>query len=67
MSVVVKEMVSHVSMMDGDAALNPQAWEKIKHLVMMMIQENERHQKQLRAEQHVSGGVSQELQDDLND
>jgi hypothetical protein len=66
MPVEIGELVTHVAVTDGDAALSPQAWEHIKQLVAKIIEEHERHQKQVRAEQHVTGGVSQELQEDLD-
>jgi hypothetical protein len=66
MPVEIGEMVTHVNVSDGDAALSPQAWAQIKLLVMNILEEHERHQKQVRAERRITSGVSQELQEDLN-
>ena len=66
MTIEIAEMITHMNVTDGDAALTPQAWERIKQLVAKMIEEHERHQKLVRAEQRITGGVSQELQEDLN-
>ena len=65
MPVEIGEMVTHVSITDSNAVLTPQTWELIKQLVAKMMDEHERHQKQVRSEQRVTSGVSQELQEDL--
>ena len=65
MPIEIEEMVTHVSTVEGDVALTPQAWEQIKRMVTAIIEEREKHQNQVRAEQRITTGVSQELQEDL--
>jgi len=66
MPVEIGELVSSIQVMDGDSVLTPQTMDKIKQLMLKVIEEHENHQKRVRAEQRVSGGVSQELMEDLD-
>jgi hypothetical protein len=66
MHVEVGELVSNVQVMDEDSILTPQMMSKISQLILKVIEERENHQKRVRAEQRVTGGVSQELMEDLD-
>jgi hypothetical protein len=66
MRVEVGELISNVQVMDGDSILTPQMMSKITQLILKVMQEHENHQKRVRAEQRISGGVSQELMEDLD-
>jgi hypothetical protein len=65
MPVEVGELISNVQVMDGDSILTPQMLSKISQLILKQIEERENHQKRVRAERRVTGGVSQELMEDL--
>jgi hypothetical protein len=66
MSVEIGEIISNVHVMDGDSIITPQMMSKINQLILRMIEERENHQKRVRAEQRISGGVSQELLEDFD-
>jgi hypothetical protein len=65
MPVEVGELVNNVQVMDGDSIFTPQMLSKISQLFLKQIEDHENHQKRVRAEQRVTGGVSQELMEDL--
>ena len=65
MPVEIGELVTNIHATDSTVALTPQAWEQIRLLIEKMIGEHETHAKQVRTEQRVTTGVSQELEEDL--
>ncbi|HEX3559746.1 MAG TPA: hypothetical protein VHU19_11115 [Pyrinomonadaceae bacterium] len=60
MEVNINEMQSNVRAVDGDAALSPQTMQKIIETVMQAVEERERHQDRVKAEQQTSGGARNE-------
>ncbi len=64
MQVQIEELSSTVKAMDGETMLSPQVMERILRVVLQAIEERERHQSRVRAEQRVTAGVSQELEEE---
>jgi len=61
MDVQIEDLISTVRSVDSDSLLAPQTMKKILEAVMQAVEEREEHRDRVRAEQHVSGGVSEEL------
>jgi hypothetical protein len=63
MDVHIGDVTSTVRAVDGDSLLAPQTMEKIVRVVLQAMRDQEEHGKRVRAEQRVTGGVSQELEE----
>ena len=63
MEVNIGEIVSTVRTVDGDSLLTPQTLEKIVRVVLAAVNEQEEHRKRVCAEQRISGGVAEELEE----
>ena len=63
MEVHIGDLTSTVRAVDGDSLLAPQTMEKIVRVVLQAVRDQEEHGKRVRAEQRVTGGVSQELEE----
>ena len=64
MDVQIGDVTSTVRAVDSDSLLAPQTMEKIVRVVLQAVRDQEAHGKRVRAEQRVTGGVSQELEED---
>jgi hypothetical protein len=64
MDVHIGDVTSTVRAVDGDSLLAPQTMEKIVRVVLQAMRDQEEHGKRVRAEQRVTGGVSQELEEE---
>ena len=64
MDVQIGDVTSTVRAVDRDSLLAPQTMEKIVRVVLQAVRDQEAHGKRVRAEQRVTGGVSQELEED---
>ncbi len=60
MDVHIGDIVSTVRTGDGDSLLAPQTLAKIVEAVLLAVQEQEEHRSRVRAEQRISGGLSDE-------
>jgi hypothetical protein len=58
MNVRVQEVVSEVHAMDGDALLAPQTLSRIVEAVLRAVDERGDHERRVRAETRVTGGVA---------
>jgi hypothetical protein len=64
MEVNIQDVVSTVRTVDGDALLAPRTLRTIVQTVLRAIEEREMHRERVRAEQRVSGGVREELEEE---
>jgi hypothetical protein len=64
MDVQIGDVSSTVRAVDGDSLLAPQTLEKIVRLVLQAVKDQDEHDKRVRAEQRVTGGVSKELEEE---
>ena len=60
MDVEIGEVVSTVRAVDGDAALAPETMAKIVRAVLAAVREQQDHDRRVRAERRVTGGVRDE-------
>jgi hypothetical protein len=60
MEVEIGNVVSTVRAVDGDSLLAPQTLEKIVRAVLQAVNDQEEHHKRVRAERRITGGVSNE-------
>jgi len=58
--VEIGNVTSTVRAVDGDSLLAPQTLDKIIRAVLQALHEQEEHGKRSRAERRITGGVSQE-------
>ena len=63
MEVHIADVVSTVRTVDGEALLAPRTMERIVRAVLRAIEEREAHQERVRAEQRITGGVRDELEE----
>lgn len=63
MEVHIGDIVSMVRAVDGDSLLTPQTLSKIVQVVLEAVREQEEHHKRVRAEQRISSGVREELEE----
>ena len=63
MEVHIADVVSTVRTVDGEALLAPATMERIVRAVLRAIEEREAHQERVRAEQRITGGVRDELEE----
>jgi hypothetical protein len=63
MEVHIGDIVSTVRAVDGDSLLTPQTLSKIVQVVLEAVREQEEHHKRVRAEQRISSGVREELEE----
>lgn len=63
MEVNIGEVVSTVHAVDSDSLLAPQTLEKIVRIVLEAVREQEEHRMRVRAEQRITGGVREELEE----
>lgn len=64
MEVRIGELVSTVHAVDGDAPLSPRTMEAIVRAVLRAVDEREAHERRVRAERQVTGGVRAEQIDE---
>jgi hypothetical protein len=64
MEVHINDIVSSVRTVDGDSLLAPQTLAKIVQAVLAAVREQEEHRMRVRAEQRISGGVRNELEEE---
>jgi hypothetical protein len=64
MDVQIGDVTSTVRAIDSDSLLAPKTMEKIVHVVLQAVHDQEEHGKRVRAEQRVTGGVRQELEEE---
>ncbi len=64
MEVHIGDIVSTVRAVDGDSLLTPQTLSKIVQVVLEAVREQEEHHKRVRAEQRISSGVREELEEE---
>lgn len=63
MEVHIADVVSTIRTVDGEALLAPATMERIVRAVLRAIEEREAHQERVRAEQRITGGVRDELEE----
>jgi hypothetical protein len=63
MEVHIGDIVSTVRVVDGNSLLTPQTLSKIVQVVLEAVREQEEHHKRVRAEQRISSGVREELEE----
>lgn len=63
MEVRIGELVSTVHAVDGDSLLTPRTLEQIVRAVLRAVEEREAHDRRVRAERQVTGGVRAEQVD----
>lgn len=64
MEVNIDELVSNVHAVDGDTLLTPQVMRRIVQAVMTAMEQQQLHQQRTAAEQRVTSGVVNELEQD---
>ena len=64
MEVEIGNVVSNVRAVDGDSLLTPKTLEKIVRTVLQAIDDQEKHRKRVSAERRITGGVSQEREEE---
>jgi hypothetical protein len=64
MEVNIEDIVSTVRTVDGDSLLTPNTLRKIVSVVLQAVEEKESHARRVRAEQCISGGVLEELEEE---
>jgi hypothetical protein len=64
MEVYIGEIMTTVRAVDSDSLLAPQTLEKIVRIVLEAVREQEEHRNRVRAEQRITGGVHQEMEED---
>ncbi len=62
--VNVEEVASRVHVTDGDALLSPATLRTIVNAVVQAMEERELHQRRVRAEQCIGGGVREQLEEE---
>ena len=63
MEVQIQRLQSTVQAIDGDVPLSPQTMDKIVRAVLEAVNDQEAHQRRVRAEQRITRGVSYELEE----
>jgi hypothetical protein len=63
MEVNIGDIVSTVRAVDGDVLLAPQTLQKIVNLVLEAVRQQEEHRMRVRAEQRITGGVREEMEE----
>jgi len=63
MEVQIQTLQSTVQAFDGEVPLSPQIMEKIVRAVLQAVNDQEAHRQRVRAEQRITGGISQELEE----
>lgn len=63
MQVQIEELSSTIRAVDGESILTPQIMERILRAVMAAVDERERRQQRVRAEQRVTAGISEEIEE----
>jgi hypothetical protein len=64
MDVEIGEIASTVRAVEGDSVLSPRTMEQIVRAVLRALHEERNHERRVRAEQRVTGGVSHEQAED---
>ena len=64
MEVEINDIVSTVRTIDGDALLAQPTLTKIVQVVLEAVREREEHRMRVRAEQRISAGVREELEEE---
>ncbi len=64
MEIEIGEIASTVRAVDRDSVLSPRTMEQIIRAVLRALQEEQNHQRRVRAEQRITSGVSHEQADD---
>lgn len=62
--VNVEEVASSVQVTDGDALLSPATLRTIVNAVMQAMEERDLHQRRVRSEQCIGGGVREQLEEE---
>jgi hypothetical protein len=65
MDVEINEVRSTVRAVDGDSLLSPATLQRIVSIVLKAIEEHDGREKRVKAEQRITRGVSQELEERL--
>ncbi len=63
MDVQINEVQSTVRAVDGDSLLSPATLQRIINVVLQAVNDQESHRQRVRAEQRITRGVSQELEE----
>ncbi len=63
MDVNIGDIITTVHAVDGDSLLTPQTLEQIVRVVLEAVREEEEHRLRVRAEQQVTAGVREELEE----
>jgi hypothetical protein len=64
MEVHIGDIMSTVRTVDSDSLLTPQVLERIVRAVLEAVGHKEAHAKRVRAENRITGGVRQELEEE---
>ncbi len=64
MDIEIGELSSTVRAVDRNSVLSPKTMEQISKAVMQAVHDEHEHAKRVKAERHVSGGVSREQASD---
>jgi hypothetical protein len=64
MDVEIGEITSTLRAVEGDSVLSPRTMEQIVRAVLRALHEERNHERRVRAEQRVTGGVSHEQAED---
>lgn len=64
MEININEIESTVHAVDSDTLLSPETLNKIVQIVLNAMREQEEHRMRVQAEQRISAGVHQELDED---
>lgn len=63
MEVNINEISSTVRAVDGETLLEPRILQKIVNIVLAAVRDREEHRQRVKAEQRVTGGVREELEE----
>jgi hypothetical protein len=63
MDVEIQDVITEIRAVDSESLLTPEILEALVEAVTQAIEQQELHRARIRAEQHISGGVSHELED----
>lgn len=63
MDVEINDVQTTVRAVDGDSLLSPATLQRIVRVVLQAVNDQEGHRQRVRAEQRITRGVSQELEE----
>ncbi len=64
MEININDVVSNVRTVDSDSLLSPEVLQKIVNTVLVVVEKQEGHSRDVRSEQRVTGGVRDDLEEE---